>query len=240
MTSNHSLSEFASGLADKGALMNIQKFQFDDFDVEETVVRAEPRLLLSEVEELQAQAQETGRQEGNAEAHASLEAQAVEAFGTIHIGLTELEVAQEVMRTQIYEEAVRLAMTVVRKVLPVWAEKQSLAEIEGLILACFKERHEEARIVIRLPDTLLDPIQARLDRLIAETGFSGKPVLLADPSLHAAEARVEWANGGAEWNFEAQLQEIETVAHRLTGTKTIKPAAGPEPLPTSSSKESTE
>ncbi len=205
--------------------MNIQKFQFDDFDVEETIVRVEPKLLLSEVEELQRQAQEAGREQGLVEAHASLEAQAVEAFSNLRTEIVDVEAAQNEMRNQIYEEAVRLAMSVVRKVLPVWSAKQSLAEIEGLILACFKERHEEARIVIRLPDALLDPVQVRLEALVAESGYPGKPVLLADPSLKAAEARVEWANGGAEWNYEAQLQAIEAVAHQLANPKAAKSAS---------------
>jgi flagellar assembly protein FliH len=215
---------FASFTADNEARMTVQKFQFDDFDVEEPSVRAEPKLLLSEAEELQGQAKDVGHAEGMAAAHASIEAEAIEAFAAIQASLAEVEAAQAAIQHQIYEEAVRLAMTVVRKVLPVWAAKQSLSEIEGLILTCFKERHEEARIVIRLPDALLDPVQSRLNALVAESGFAGKPVLLADPSLKVAEARVEWANGGAEWNYEAQLHAIEAVAHQLANPKTSKPA----------------
>ena len=219
--------------------MNIQKFQFDDFDTEETVVGAEPKLLLSEVEVLQQQAMESGHSEGMAAAQAGIEAAAVQAFQTILTGLESVQQMQEQLRGQVCEEAVRLAMLVARKMLPVWAEKSSLAEIEGLILACFRERHEEARIVIRLPDSLLDPIQARLDRLVAETGFSGRAVLLADPALRSTEARVEWANGGAEWDFEPQLQEIETVARQLA-TVRPKPVITAIPAPDDSAKEANE
>lgn len=219
--------DFSLMAAGDEARMNIQKFQFDDFDVEETVVRAEPRLLQSEAEDLQRQAREAGHEDGMIAAQASLEAQAVESFAAMRAGLLDLEARQDVVRGQVYEEAVRLAMSVVRKILPVWAARQSQTEIEGLILACFKERHEEARIVIRLPDALLDPIQSRLTAIVAESGFAGKPVLLADPSLKAAEARVEWANGGAEWSYEAQLHAVEAVAQQLASPKNAKPVPIP-------------
>jgi flagellar assembly protein FliH len=216
---------------------NVRKFQFDDFDVEpspETVsaIEAEPTLTIAEANALRLAGEAEGRALGLAEANACLDADAVRLLGQIAEDIAAM--AEERRRQQdfISAEAVRLALAIAGRVLPAYAEAGALREIEALITACFKERSEDARLVIRLPDILFDPIQARLDRLAKETGFAGTPVLLADAALSRTEARVEWANGGADWNFAKQLDEIAEAAHRAAGRgRHMKTeAALPEPI----------
>jgi flagellar assembly protein FliH len=225
--------------------ISIHKFQFDDFDMEDhdkTMVGEDgrpvdeptPVFTLSELEEARLEAETTGRLLAAQEAAVSLNAEIAATLRELTDRLAELAEERRQQGEFIASEAVRLAALIARRVLPAFAESNAMREIETLITACFKDRPEESRLVIRLPDHLLDPVSARLEPLMRETGFASKPVLLADPALKRAEARIEWANGGAEWSFEAQLADLEMAAGKLvrTPSKTAHTAAadtqGPE------------
>ena len=205
---------------------SVRKFQFDDFDGElgsgndvlgTGVAGPDPTFSHEELVAARAEAAMEGHALGLAEAKAGQEAQIEAMLGAL------LEQAHGMVRTQEEEharrgaEAIRLACQIARRVLPVFAATSVMGEIEAMLAAVMKERAEEPRLVIRLPDALFDPVAARLDRLIAEAGFASKPILLADPALRGAEVRMEWANGGADWSFEAQLGDIEANARQLAG-----------------------
>ena len=222
------------------ALSSVQKFQFDDFDMEQDnsgvagingVTPPPPNFSLEEINAARLEAEREGRERAIQDVSDSLEAQAVGLMNDIRDQASALMAEQQRQADFITAEAVRLAAMITRKVLPVFAETQTAREIEALIATCFKERPEETRLVIRLHDSLLDPIQARMERMVKESGFAGKPILLADPSLARTEARVEWANGGTDWNFQAQLDEIENTARNISSVKTMKPRAKTTPTP---------
>jgi flagellar assembly protein FliH len=221
--------------------MGIRKFQFDDFDIDENpqivfdemgvaVEQAPPTFTLEELETARQEAERTGRELAAQEAAISLNADIAAALRDL---ADQTAILIEERRRQgefIATEAVRLSTLIARKVLPAMAEANALREIEALILSCFRDRPEESRLVIRLPDHLLDSLGAKLESLMRDTGFAGKPILLADPTLKRAEARIEWANGGAEWSFEAQLAELESAAGKITKPhrKTIHAKVGDE------------
>jgi flagellar assembly protein FliH len=188
-----------------------QKFQFADLDLERQMEEAEARRRFNE-EDLalaESEAEARGHAAGHAEAMASIEAATARILPDILAAAQELADEQARQKKYIEAEAIRLTRMVAGKVLPVFAASQAYSEIEALITACLADRPEEPRIVIRLPEILLERVEARLAALIGKTGFAGKPVLLADPALSETQARVEWANGGADWDYTAQLNEIE-------------------------------
>jgi flagellar assembly protein FliH len=201
------------------AAAGVRKFQFDDFDMEADGLAGglavQQVFSLTEMAEARERTEAEAHAAGYAEAQASLEADAARALASALEQAAALRESQIRRNDAVASEAVRLAMLVARRVLPAFAESQAAREVEALIAACFKERPEEARLVIRVADALFDPIRARMEKLAAESGLAGAPVLLADPSLGLAEARVEWANGGADWDFEGRLADIEASARRL-------------------------
>jgi flagellar assembly protein FliH len=63
---------------------------------------------------------------------------------------------------------------------------------------------------------MFDAMQQRLASLTGAAGFAGKVVLLADESLDVADARIEWAEGGAERDTKRLLSDIDAaLAHAL-------------------------
>jgi flagellar assembly protein FliH len=199
----------------------VEKFQFADLDLEREIEeqQAACRFDQKDLDHARAEAEAKGQAAGHEQAMASIEAATVRILPDILAAAQELA-DEQVRQKQVLEaEAIRLARLIVTKVLPVFAASKAYAEIEALITTCLNDRPEEARIVIRLPDTLLDKIQPRLESLVEKTGFAGKPLLIADPGLTVTQARVEWANGGADWDYTAQLGDIEAAAKRLVSAK---------------------
>jgi flagellar assembly protein FliH len=213
----------------QSAPLDVRKFQFSDFEDESLLARMqqpepEPVYNTTDLEATRAASDKAGYERGVAETLASLEADMARNLEAVEASIAMMATDRKRQEDFIAAEAVRLAADIARRILPVMAQTHVLAEIEGLLAICMKERSEEPRLVVRLPDELLDPVSTRLERLVRESGFAGKPILLADPSLKRTQARVEWSNGGAEWNFDAMLNEMESAARALAsgGRKTVK------------------
>ncbi len=69
-------------------------------------------------------------------------------------------------------------------------------------------------IVLRVNDALFDAVQARLAALSQASAFAGKTILLADAALAEGDARVEWADGGAERDTRRLAAEIDAIFAR--------------------------
>ena len=212
------------------APIDVRKFQFSDFEDENAVVipaeapEPDPTFNRAELDDAHRRGFESGREQALEESAASLEADMARTLEAIAASAAMMTAERRRQEDFIAGEAVRLAANIARHVLPVMATTHALAEIEGLLRACMTERSEEPRLVIRLADELLDPVATRLEKLTRETGFTGKPILLADPALKRTQARVEWSNGGADWNFDAMLSTLEASARALASLGRV-PAA---------------
>ncbi len=131
------------------------------------------------------------------------------------------------------QQAVQVSLALVAKMLPKLTGGHALGEIEGVITDCLRRVVDEPRIVFRVPDPLLDTLQARMGQLASQHGFQGEVVLLADASLGPSDCRVEWADGGADRNVDALWQEVEEIIQRALGAPvtahgSAEPADAPE------------
>jgi flagellar assembly protein FliH len=215
------MSDSFQTVAKTSSVQTVEKFQFADLDLEREMEEREAKRRYDEADLIRerAEAEAQGRAAGHEEAMASVEAVTARLIPDILAAAQDLADEQKRQKQTLEAEAIRLARLITEKILPIFAASHAYKEIEALIAACFADRPEESRIVIRLPDTLIDKIQPRLQTLVEKTGFAGKPVLIADTSLSETQARVEWANGGADWDYKAQLGDIEAAARRLVSSK---------------------
>ena len=95
-------------------------------------------------------------------------------------------------------DAVKLAMQVVHKLLPGFAERYAVSEIERVITQSIEARRDEPRIAVIVPTVHLEALTARIDALALDKSYAGKIILIADDALPPTDCRVEWADGGAE------------------------------------------
>lgn len=118
-------------------------------------------------------------------------------------------------------DAVKLAMQVVHKLLPAFAEHYAAPEIERVITQSIEARRDEPRIAVIVPTVHLEALKARLDALTAEKSYAGKVILIADDALATTDCRVEWADGGAERLYERLFSQIDNeFTKAITGMNT--------------------
>lgn len=170
-----------------------------------------------------AAAREAGRIEGiaqgRAQTEASLTAKIEAALKSVGAQLGELLADRAHLHQELAVQSVRTVMAVLERTMPELARRHLQIEIEGLVRTCLSELYDEPRVVVRAADPVIDTLQEKIDQLSAACGFTGKVALFGDPELAPGDCRVEWADGGAERNFEATWRTIETAIERSLAEK---------------------
>ena len=106
-------------------------------------------------------------------------------------------------------EATTLAYIIARKLAETLISERPVADIEMLIGQCLEEHKGEAAIVLRVNDTLHDPIRDAAAELKAARGFDGRVVVIGEPRIAVGDCAIEWADGGLERNMSKALKDIE-------------------------------
>ncbi len=210
-----------------------QKYLFDvSFDhVDEkpapvVEVVEEEKFSRAEIEAARQIALAEGRGVGLAEANEGAAAKSAATLDALAKGVVALLSTRDTQTAEIQRQAIAALRAVIAKALPALAAKEPLAEIEAFATKCLNEAIDEPRIVLRVANGVYDAVRGQLDAIAAASGYAGRIVLLADDQLANGDARIEWADGGAERSLGAQLDELNAAMARL-----CDPAATPAPLP---------
>jgi flagellar assembly protein FliH len=186
----------------------MKKFLFDhnNFDKEKPAITVytEEQLALAKT-----QAYNQGRADGTKEAKKWQEeiiSVSLQEIGMLTEKLSQAEESRELEKTI---SAVRLAMRVAHKLLPQFAQRFALDEIERTITESIEIRRDEPRIAVMVPTAHLDALKTRVDALALEKGFAGKLILIGDDHLGPSDCRVEWADGGGERLYERLFSQVE-------------------------------
>ena len=196
------------------------KFTFgESFD--ETGTRPEPppppaiaTYEEAEVAELVEQARTQARAEGEAAARAGIERTLADTMARVIGEVGTLVDDAGAAERRLGVEAARLGHAIGTKLATRLMEAHPLAEIEAMVSECLAEAATEPRVVIRLQPDLVEPMKARIDALAEATGHQGKLVLLGDNRMGPGDARVEWANGGAERDLGAIAAAVAAAIER--------------------------
>ena len=200
---------------------------FDHVDIKPEAVPepvVEPKVSLAELEAARQAALAEGRRAATAEASDATATKAAAALDALVKGIAGLLAAQDAKIAEIQREAIAALRIVIAKTLPALAARAPLAEIEALAGKCLIEAIDEPRVVLRVGNEVYEPVKTRLDEIAAASGYAGRMVLLADDNLAGGDARIEWADGGAERKLSDQLNQIDAAMARLSD-----PAACPTP-----------
>ena len=199
---------------------------------EPTAPAPDERELVEEKAKAFAEGEAHGREAALAEASANVEQRCCELLEEIAQKLPDSLRAEESAYSAASRESLALARATLNKLFPRLEQRAALAEVEALVETSLAQLRQEPRIVLRLPDDLLDPMRDRLDTLTHSHGFEGKVVLLADPELGPSDVRVEFADGGMERCAQQLWREIENrilEAGAHDGPTAEAPASSPSP-----------
>ncbi len=172
----------------------------------------------AELDTAREEARQAGFAEGVAQEHAKIERRHADALNAIAERLGEIAGLQADALERTIKGATMLSLAIARTVAPALMRQRPLAEIEAMIADYLAQLIDEPRVVVRVPDDLLDALKGRIDEIAAGCGYAGRAVLLADPSLGDADCRLEWADGGADRDTDAVWREVEASIERLLHT----------------------
>lgn len=218
-------------------MATIRKFQFDvEFDAAARApapkrdVEPPPPPPPSFSEQELAAAKEAafrqGRAAGAAEAARAIEAKAAAALTTLAAALADARPALEATLERCRTEALTLAATVARKLVPTMLARDAVAAVESALTDLLPQVIDEPRLVIRANDALIDALKQSVEALAARAGYAGRVILLGDERLTGADCRIEWADGGAELDIDRLSREIAATVDRiLHGVGDDSPAA---------------
>jgi flagellar assembly protein FliH len=180
-------------------------------------------LTRAEIDAARAEGLEQGRAAAIAEISGQIETRAAEALVSLDGQIAALLAARAEIAQETESQALALVRAVLQKSVPALCRKDPAAEIEALVVRCLTETLDEPRLVLRVSDLLFDTMQARLEPMSQANGYAGKFVLLADAALAHGDAKVEWADGGAERDTGRLIAEIDEILSRNVTAAPLPP-----------------
>jgi flagellar assembly protein FliH len=206
------------------------KFLFDlDFG-SAAVVETKQTVLLSAHQAALAEAEAQAFRNGFAAAEARAQDDAQRRFATalekIAAGLDRMSGELHAIEAKLETEAVEVALTTARKLAPELIAREPLAEISALAGECFTHLVATPHVVVRVSEQLYAQARERLDAIAQGRGFSGRLVVLAEPTIAPGDCRIEWADGGIIRDRAAtEAVIIEAVARYVAARRS--PHRGP-------------
>lgn len=176
--------------------------------------------LRHDAETMKTDAYTQGVEDGKLQALQGIEAQTKDALGQVAQAAHALFSQRAQLETGLKQEMVQLAYAIASKLAPALIRQHPMSEIEALIEDCLATAATEPRLVIRVNEQLLDPINERIEDLKAATGFPGDVVLIAEGTLGPLDCRVEWPDGGSDRKYELIRSEIEAAVQRFVMSDT--------------------
>lgn len=173
-----------------------------------------PKFSADEIEAARAAAFAEGEAAGRQAAYGEHQQNLEQALRTIAQQLRAIATGQEHARIAASAEATELAVAIARKLAGRLIERQPLDQVEALVLRCMDDMRDEPRLVIRAAEPVVQQLDAKIDQLVAQSGFGGKVALVPDETMALTDCRINWADGSAERRQTALEQEVDQAVER--------------------------
>lgn len=157
---------------------------------------------------------EEGRQAGHGEAQEQSERLTASALTALSDQMQTVFRQQDEANEANSQAAVRVAMAVLKKVLPAACEAHAFEEVTRVVEEVVGHILDEPRIIVKVAEPLVDPVRERLEAVCQAHGFEGRVVVQTDHRLPVGDCRVEWTDGGAERDQARLLEDIEVAVER--------------------------
>ncbi|MCA6123150.1 flagellar assembly protein FliH [Bradyrhizobium sp. WSM 1704] len=192
------------------------KFMFDtDFSApDRTRERAATAAEVAQkIADAEARAYRAGYDAALREAKVESERRTAQALEEIGSSIRGIAARFAGIETRMETEAVDVAVAVARKLCTELIAREPLGEVTALVSDCFSHLVATPHLVVRINDALYEAAHQSIERMAAQSGFEGRLVILAEPTIATGDCRIEWADGGVVLERAA----IETKISELVG-----------------------
>lgn len=170
-----------------------------------------------------ADAEKRGHEQGYAEGHkqgyddahqqimASLEKAVGDVESEIAEKLSQIDEQQKRANARINEDAIHVALGIVRKLAPAWSKQYQLTEIEDIVRQCLANLFDVPKVMIKVHPDLEKDVSIAVERIAISRGFSGKVIVVGEPDVAAGDCQVSWGDGTAVRDTARIWSEINTI-----------------------------
>ncbi|WP_426440245.1 FliH/SctL family protein [Bradyrhizobium genosp. P] len=190
------------------------KFMFDtDFSAPDRAREraATPAEVAQKIADAEARAYRAGHDAAQREAKVESDRRSAQALEQIGVAIKGIAARFSGIETRMETEAVDVAVAVARKLCSELIAREPLGEITALVSDCFSHLVSTPHLVVRINDALYDGAREHIERTAAHSGFQGRLVILAEPTIATGDCRIEWADGGVVLEraaVEAKINEL--------------------------------
>ncbi|WP_407166928.1 flagellar assembly protein FliH [Bradyrhizobium sp. ORS 111] len=190
------------------------KFLFDtDFSEPDRAREraATPAEVAQKVADAEARAYRAGYEAAQREAKVESDRRSAQALEEIGVAIKGIAARFVGIETRMETEAVDVAVAVARKLCSELVAREPLGEITALVSDCFSHLVSTPHLVVRINDALYETGHENIERMAAQSGFQGRLVILAEPTIATGDCRIEWADGGVVLEraaIEAKINEL--------------------------------
>lgn len=195
---------------------------------EEAEANRPPTFSVEELEAAKAEAHAAGRQEGMADAMAGIEQQVARTMDAVFSRLPKVFEEYAAWSKTLEADALRLSMTLMRKLAPELSQYRQLAEVEQVVQEAFGYLTEQPKVMIRVASELEEPLKDKVGLMASRVGYEGQVVLVGDPELAADDCRISWQAGAVERSLDDIWSQVDDIVSRALGDQPPRPAAGRE------------
>ena len=188
------------------------KFLFDtDFAAPARERPATPAEVAQKVADAEARAYRNGYDAALREAKVESDRRAALALETIGVAIKGIAARFSGIESRMETEAVDVAVAVARKLADELIAREPLGEITALVSDCFAQLVSTPHIVVRINDAVYETAHTSIEALAKQSGFAGRLIILAEPSIETGDCRIEWADGGVvreRATIESKINEL--------------------------------
>jgi len=190
------------------------KFLFDtDFSAPDRMREraASPAEVAQKIAEAEARAYRSGYDTALREAKVESDRRSATALQEIGVAIKGIAARFSGIESRMETEAVDVAVAVARKLAGELIASEPLGEITALVADCFAQLVSTPHLVVRINDTLYEAAHTGIEALAKQSGFAGRLIILAEPSIQTGDCRIEWADGGVVLEraaIEAKINEL--------------------------------
>ncbi|WP_076861723.1 FliH/SctL family protein [Bradyrhizobium mercantei] len=198
------------------------KFLFDtDFSAPDRARERAPTPaeVAQKVADAEARAYRAGYEAALREAKVESDRRAAQALEEIGTAIKGIAARFAGIETRMETEAVDVAVAVARKLCSELIAREPLGEITALVSDCFSHLVATPHLVVRINDALYDAAHHDIEQMAAHSGFQGRLVILAEPTIATGDCRIEWADGGVVLERAAIEGKINELVGRYLASR---------------------
>ena len=178
-----------------------------------------PAQVAQKVADAEARAYRAGYEAALREAKVESDRRAAQALEEIGTAIKGIAARFAGIETRMETEAVDVAVAVARKLCNELVAREPLGEITALVSDCFSHLVATPHLVVRINDALYEAAHHNIEQMAAHSGFQGRLVILAEPTIATGDCRIEWADGGVVLERAAIEGKINELVGRYLASR---------------------